>query len=141
MFPNILKSKAKPLFVQATKTDTFTYRMNFDGCSKGNPGLSGAGAVIYNEGNEIWSGSQFVGTKSTNNCAEYSGLILGLQQAIQLNIKNLLVQGDSQLVIYQMQGKYQCKSDALVELYTTAKHLAEQFDVICFEHEIGRAHV
>jgi ribonuclease HI len=36
------------------------YEMYFDGCSKGNPGLSGAGAVIYKNGQEIWSNSYFV---------------------------------------------------------------------------------
>ena len=45
----------------------FQYRMNFDGCSKGNPGLCGAGAVIYHNDNEIWSRSFFVGENATNN--------------------------------------------------------------------------
>jgi ribonuclease HI len=54
------------------------YKLFFDGCSKGNPGLAGAGAVIYNNDQEIWSDSFFVGDKITNNYAEYSGLILGL---------------------------------------------------------------
>ena len=64
--------------------------MNFDGCSKGNPGLSGAGAVIYEDNEEIWGDHIFVGEKFTNNHAEYAGLILGLQQAKKMNIKNIL---------------------------------------------------
>ena len=63
--------------------------MNFDGCSKGNPGLSGAGAVIYSLDDEIWSGSLFIGKNITNNQSEYSGLIFGLKQAIDMNIKNI----------------------------------------------------
>ena len=43
------------------------FRMNFDGCSKGNPGLSGAGAVIYNNNIEVWAGYSFVDTSATNN--------------------------------------------------------------------------
>ena len=54
------------------------YKLQFDGCSKKNPGLAGAGAVIYKYSKEIWSGKLFVGTNSTNNYAEYSGLIIGL---------------------------------------------------------------
>ena len=66
-----------------------SFIMNFDGCSKGNPGLGGAGAVIYNENDEIWSGTFFVGENATNNHAEYAGLILGLEQARELEIKNI----------------------------------------------------
>ena len=78
------------------------YTLFFDGCSKGNPGVSGAGAVIYEENEEIWADQFFVGEKFTNNHAEYAGLILGLQQALEMNIVSLAVEGDSQLVINQM---------------------------------------
>lgn len=112
----------------------FDYKINFDGCSKGNPGLSGAGAVIYHHGNEIWSGDIFVGEKSTNNQAEYIGLILGLQNAKALNIRNIKVEGDSLLVINQMNGIYKCKSDKLFEYYKKAKEIEEFFDVIEYHH-------
>jgi ribonuclease HI len=66
------------------------YKLNFDGCSKGNPGKSGAGAVLYRFGEEFWSNYFYVGDKFTNNHAEYVGLILGLQQAKEFGIKNIL---------------------------------------------------
>jgi ribonuclease HI len=110
------------------------FTMNFDGCSKGNPGLGGAGAVIYHNNDEIWSGSFFVGENATNNHAEYAGLILGLQQAKELEIKNLLVKGDSQLVISQMIGSYKCKSPNLIDFYLRAKELENKFDIINYEH-------
>ncbi len=112
----------------------FSFIMNFDGCSKGNPGISGAGAVIYDDNTEIWSDSFFVGEKATNNHAEYAGLILGLQQAVELDIKRLLVIGDSQLVINHMKGIYKCSSPNLIELYNRAKQLEKQFDEIFYEH-------
>lgn len=112
----------------------YDYKMNFDGCSKGNPGLAGAGAVIYHHGKEIWSDNFFVGEMFTNNHAEYAGLILGLQQAKELGIKSLLVEGDSLLVINHMDGTYKCKSDNLIELYQKAKELETYFDSIKFEH-------
>jgi ribonuclease HI len=108
--------------------------VNFDGCSKGNPGLSGAGAVIYCFDDEIWSGSLFVGKKSTNNQSEYSGLIFGLQKAIDMNIKTLLVKGDSQLVINQMTGRYKCNSENIIELYERAKDLEKNFEKIYYLH-------
>lgn len=110
------------------------FTMNFDGCSKGNPGLGGAGAVIYYNNEEIWSGSFFVGENATNNHAEYAGLILGLQQAKELQINSLLVKGDSQLVINHMIGIYSCKSPNLIELYLKAKELEKNFDIINYEH-------
>ena len=112
----------------------FNFVMNFDGCSKGNPGISGAGAVIYNDNKEIWSESFFVGDNVTNNHAEYAGLILGLQQAVEMDIKRLLIKGDRQLVINHMNGAYKCKSPNLIELYERAKELEKNFDEIFYEH-------
>lgn len=112
----------------------FEYKMNFDGCSKGNPGLCGAGAVLYHNDNEIWSNSFFVGENATNNRAEYAGLILGLQQADEYGIKSLHVQGDSQLVINQMKGLYQCNSPNLIQLYQRAKELETNFEKVYYEH-------
>jgi ribonuclease HI len=112
----------------------FEYRLNFDGCSKGNPGLGGAGAVIYKGYDEICNTSIFVGNNVTNNYSEYSGLILGLQKAIDLNITTLLVQGDSQIVINQMNGTYKCSSDNLKPLYEKAKELEQNFEKIYYQH-------
>ena len=110
------------------------YKLNFDGCSKGNPGLAGAGAVIYNFGKEYWSNYFFVGEKFTNNHAEYAGLILGLQQAKEFGIKNLTIEGDSLLVINQMKGVYKCNSSNLIELYQRAKDLESEFEKINYVH-------
>jgi ribonuclease HI len=110
------------------------YEMYFDGCSKGNPGLSGAGAVIYKNGEEIWSNSYFVSDSTTNNVAEYFGLIRGLKRAIKMNIRHLIVKGDSQLIIKQMIGQYQVKSESMIELYKIAKKMEEEFENISYEH-------
>lgn len=110
------------------------YEMYFDGCSKGNPGLSGAGAVIYKNGEEIWSNSYFVSDSATNNVAEYFGLIRGLKRALKMNIRHLIVKGDSQLIIKQMTGQYQVKSESMIELYNIAKELETQFENISYEH-------
>ena len=112
----------------------FDYKLMFDGGSRGNPGLSGAGAVIYYFDKEIWAETFLVGENSTNNHAEYAGLILGLQQARALEIKHLKVEGDSLLVINQMKGSYKCRSENLIELYDKAKEIVSYFDVIEFNH-------
>jgi len=110
----------------------------FDGCSKGNPGVGGAGAVIYKlttlpeTKQEIWSGSKFVGKYVTNNVAEYSGLILAMEKLLELNIHTdtsikTIIKGDSNLVINHMTGKFKCKSENLLPLYTKAKELEKIF--------------
>jgi ribonuclease HI len=110
------------------------YKLQFDGCSKNNPGLAGAGAVIYKNGIEIWADHLFVGTNNTNNYAEYSGLIFGLEKAIELNIKSLHIEGDSLLVINQLTGKYKCNSPNLIELHKKTKELIPNFHDIIFVH-------
>ena len=110
------------------------YLLRFDGCSKGNPGLAGSGAVIYQNEKEIWTGSKLIGYNETNNYAEYMGLIMGLQKATELNIKNLHVEGDSMLIIKQMTGKNKVNSPNLIELHKLAIKLKSNFDNITFEH-------
>jgi ribonuclease HI len=108
--------------------------MKFAGCSKGNPGLAGAGAVIYEDNHEIASSHMFVGTNISHNYAEYSALLLGMQMALEMNISDLLVEGDSQLIIDQMNGKKNCKSLNLISLYCEAKILEGYFYRIHFRH-------
>jgi ribonuclease HI len=110
------------------------FKLQFDGCSKNNPGLAGAGAVIYHEEDEIWSNHFFVGENATNNHAEYAGLILGLQQAVVMGIKKLTVEGDSLLVINHMKGIYKCNSLNLIDLYDKAKEIECKFENIIFCH-------
>jgi ribonuclease HI len=111
------------------------HTMFFDGCSKGNPGRAGAGAVIYDASqNEVFAESVFAGYDTTNNEAEYTGLILGLNAALKQGITELQVRGDSQLVIRQMQCKYKVNSPKLAPLYQCAVALASKFAKIEYEH-------
>jgi ribonuclease HI len=121
-------------FAISTSKNPENYVLFFDGCCKGNPGPGGAGAVLYKDETEVWSDCTFVGKKVTNNIAEYKGLIIGLNQAIKMKIKHLIVNGDSQLVIKQMTGIYKVNSENLIELYKTAKQLEKSFESISYNH-------
>lgn len=105
----------------------------FDGASKSNPGISGAGYVFYNGETEILTGGVHCGIK-TNNEAEYMGMIVALEQAKKMNFKNVHVKGDSNLVIKQMTGEFKIRSPKLFHYYSQAKELVEHFDSIEFEH-------
>ena len=109
------------------------YKLNFDGCSKGNPGSAGIGAVLYFEDQEIWTSNKYIGTR-TNNESEYMALILGLNEALLRSINELIVCGDSLLVINQMNGIYKVKNKNLLELYNYAKQLCTNFRHIEFNH-------
>jgi ribonuclease HI len=108
--------------------------LKFDGCSKGNPGPAACGAVIYKNGEEFWSHYKYVGKKETNNVAEYCGLLLGLQACIDLDIKDIIVMGDSMLVIKQMKGQYKVRSDNLLQYYNESKSKEKLFDSITYKH-------
>ena len=110
------------------------YVLFFDGCSKNNPGPSGAGAVLYHNGIEIWSTAVFVGHKETNNVAEYTGMIVGIKRAVEMGIRRLVVKGDSNLVVQQMNGKFRVNADHIKPLHATAKNIIRNFDSIQFVH-------
>ena len=110
------------------------YTLFFDGCCKGNPGMGGAGAVLFKNQIEIYSQSCFVGKNTTNNIAEYSGLLLGLQKAHELDVKTLYVKGDSMLVIKQMKNEFNVNSPLLKQYHKQAKLLEKQIGTVFYEH-------
>jgi ribonuclease HI len=111
-----------------------THSLFFDGCSKGNPGRSGIGAVIYNNDEEIWASHKYIGDNKTNNEAEYSALLFGLEKALEFDIKKICVYGDSLLVIKQINKQYRVNEPKLIPLFEQAKTLIAQFDFIVFTH-------
>ncbi|CAN0254340.1 unnamed protein product [Ascophyllum nodosum] len=121
------------------RSSTSSYVLQFDGGSRGNPGPSGAGAVLYRvresgEREEMWSTSVWVGKGRTCNEAEYSALIEGLRGAKELGVKTLSVEGDSRLVIQQMLGKYKVSSPKMLPLFKKAKAMAESFENLTLCH-------
>lgn len=112
----------------------FEYTLYFDGCSKGNPGLSGIGSALFKNGELLCSEYMMLSEKATNNEAEYNALIMGLNLAIDNNIDELLVCGDSKLVISQVNGNYKINSPNLIELNNEIKNLIKHFKLINFQH-------
>ncbi len=98
-----------------------------DGGSLGNPGPSGIGVVI--EGCERgtiriakWIGHQ------DNNVAEYVALLEALQCALSLEAKALHVYSDSEVMVRQMRGEYNCRSPRLYSLNWICRKLARSFN-------------
>lgn len=99
-----------------------------DGAARGNPGHAGCGAVILDgKGTVVKELSRYLG-HSTNNVAEYEGLLMGLEAALQLGQKRIRVQSDSQLLVRQLQGAYRVQNEKLKPLFQKAVALLRQFE-------------
>jgi ribonuclease HI len=109
-------------------------RLYTDGAARGNPGPAGAGAVIVSpDGHIVAKIGKFLGD-STNNVAEYMGLILGLRRAKAMGIRELDVYSDSELLVKQLAGDYAVKADHLRPLHDEAKSLLGAFSAIQVRH-------
>jgi len=105
-----------------------------DGGSRGNPGRSGGGYVVYKNGKEVLRGSEYYGIK-TNNQAEYLALRDALR-AIYLEYSESKVKLflDSELAVRQMNGSYKVKSPNVKPLFQEVRSIADQFKEISFSH-------
>jgi len=113
--------------------------MFFDGlCEPKNPGgVATYGFVLYKDNVHLHSeyglAAEPCGDNATNNVAEYTGMLKGLEWLVDKKLKeDLEVFGDSQLVIQQMNGKYKLRAAKLRPLYSRAKELSSQFVSITF---------
>jgi len=118
----------------------------FDGGSRGNPGPGGAGAcVVRVDGQDgtaalVWSAAMSKAHRSTtNNQAEYHGLLAGLRAAAAHQWPNLEVVGDSAMILRQMRDYRPPRNAKLLRLYTQARRLADQLAVRHWTHHV-RAH-
>jgi ribonuclease HI len=114
-------------------------RLHTDGGARGNPGPAAYGFVLEaDDGTVLAAEGQAIGS-TTNNVAEYSGLVAGLRKAIELQVSELEVVSDSELMVKQMRGEYRIKNEALRGLSTEATTLARQLDRVEYRH-VRRAH-
>lgn len=104
--------------------------LRFDGASKGNPGPGGSAAVLLQDGKVIHYRMYSHPNRVTNNVAEYRGLIIGLEMALEHGYKDIVVEGDSKLVIEQVFGKWKCVHSNMMPLCAEAKKLKSQFNSI-----------
>jgi len=72
--------------------------------------------------------------EATNNVAEYTAVIEGLKRAAKLGATQVLLRSDSQLLIYQLTGRYRVKTAHLVPLHREVLAQARRFDSIAYEH-------
>ena len=105
-----------------------------DGGSRGNPGPGGFGALVRDPlTGSVLAERTGALPQTTNNVAEYSGLIAGLSAATALGAREVLVRMDSKLVIEQMTGRWQIKAPGLRPYAAQAAALVRHFSRVDFE--------
>ena len=97
-----------------------------DGGSRGNPGPAAYAYVLEAEdGTVLDARGETIGV-ATNNVAEYSALVAGLERAVEVGVDDLEVVSDSELLVKQMRGEYRVKNRALQDLFLDASELARR---------------
>lgn len=104
----------------------------FDGAARGNPGEAGFGLVVESDG-EVEEHGGYLG-RTTNNVAEYSGLLAALTWARRAGVEELSLFGDSELVVKQLQGAYKVKAPHLVPLFLRALALRREIPRVVIRH-------
>ena len=105
-----------------------------DGAARGNPGPSGAGAVLMMpDGKIVARLGKYLGIQ-TNNHAEYTAAILGLEAALKLGATEVEMIADSELLVKQVSGVYKVKNEHLKELCARVRELMHRFDKATIRH-------
>ena len=110
-----------------------------DGAARGNPGPAGAGIMLKSAAGEVLAAEGTFLGHTTNNVAEYRALLLGLERAVALGVRQIEVRADSELLIKQLLGEYRVRNEGLRPLYEQAQALLRHFEAFRLKH-VRREH-
>jgi ribonuclease HI len=105
-----------------------------DGGSRGNPGPAGYGVQIVGDAGEVVAELHGALPHTTNNVAEYNGLLAALSWAADHGVRALQIRSDSELMVKQLRGEYRVKHPGLQPLYQEARALIARIGRVTFEH-------
>jgi ribonuclease HI len=108
--------------------------INCDGAARGNPGPAGAGAIVVDENGAVLAEVAEGLGETTNNVAEYTAVIRGLEEAKRLGAHEVLLRSDSLLLINQLTGRYRVKASHLQPLHGRVRSLMHDFAKVDLEH-------
>ena len=125
-------TSAEPTKDAQTTTDLSIWKLSVDGAS--NSQGSGAGLILTSpEGIDIEYALRF-GFRTSNNEAEYEAVIAGLNLAHSLEVDQLEVYSDSQLVVKQIEDKYEAKSGRMIMYLRKVRDLLKKFVLVQVKH-------
>jgi ribonuclease HI len=105
-----------------------------DGGSRGNPGPAGYGVQIVGDDGAVIAELHGSLAHTTNNVAEYNGLLAALAWAVDHGLQSLHIRSDSELLVKQLRGQYRVKNPGLQPLYQDARALIARIGRVTFEH-------
>ncbi len=105
-----------------TTSDTNVLTIFTDGASRNNPGEAGAGVFILQDNKPVARLARYLGT-TTNNIAEYTAAIMGMEHAVKLGASRVRLFADSELLVKQLNGQYKVKNEGLKPLHHKVKEL------------------
>ena len=105
-----------------TALDTNELTIFTDGASRNNPGEAGAGVLILRNNKPVAKLARYLGT-TTNNIAEYTAAIMGMEHAVKLGASSVRLFADSELLVKQVNGQYKVKNEGLKLLHHKVKEL------------------
>jgi ribonuclease HI len=113
-------------------------RIYTDGGSRGNPGPAASGAVVYalknnKEGEVLGEAMKYLG-ETTNNQAEYTAIVIGLQKAAELGAEGVELFMDSELAVKQLKGQYKVKNPEIAQRFLEVKNLIHKFKWVTYTH-------
>jgi ribonuclease HI len=117
------------------KAPAFTgphWTLFFDGSSRNQ--AAGAGVLLLAPQGDQLKYMVHLEFKATNNMAEYEALLFGLSTTLSLGVRQLLVKGDSQLIIKQVRGECRCNDPQLVAYLLCARKMEKEFEVLDLQH-------
>lgn len=112
--------------------------VHIDGAARGNPGPASIGIIARDGHKVVFEISEYIG-ETTNNVAEYSALIRGLEETLIKGYKEAHFVSDSELIVKQMKGLYRVKDKNLKLLHRQANALASKTDKFLISH-VRREH-
>ncbi|HXV27678.1 MAG TPA: ribonuclease HI family protein [bacterium] len=110
-----------------------------DGGARGNPGPAAIGVLLCDHSGEPIKEYQEVIGEATNNVAEYTAVIVGLELAKSLGAEEIDYFVDSELVAHQLSGKYRVKTPHIKNLFMQVKEALTAFKRVSF-NQVPRTH-
>ena len=108
-----------------------------DGGARGNPGVAGAGAVIFGDDEKVLAEvSEYLGDNQTNNYAEYEAIYLALQKCVELGLQsaNIELRADSKLAVEQLSGRWKVKDASIRAQFNKVKSVLAELGDVRFTH-------
>ncbi|MFH1315486.1 MAG: ribonuclease HI family protein [Candidatus Uhrbacteria bacterium] len=120
--------------MQHKKIQIFT-----DGGARGNPGPAAGAAVLQTQDGEVIATASKYMAHATNNQAEYTAIIIGLEKAKEIKAEEVEMFMDTELAVKQLNGEYKVKNPGLAKLFVQVLNLIHEFEKVTFTH-VPRQH-